>query len=614
MIEHHGELFLLARNRISFILSILSALAPSAVGQIPQYTLATVDANCSPLSIAVDSTGNVFESCGNLIQKVSVGGTVTTVAGGGTAPFRGDGGPATNATLYPSGLAVDTAGNLYIGDYDRVRKVANGIINTIAGPGSTNGSLGDGGPALNATVSPLGLAVDAAGNLYVAEQYRIRKITPDGTITTVAGGGLPGYSGDGGPAVKGTISNAVGGIALDSAGNIYITDNNSVIRKISSAGIISTIAGNGSVNYSGDGDLATLAELAFPKGVAADATGNVYISDTSSIQGMSAYDGVRIHLVTPDGKINTIAGPFTPTPIGNASAGTIVSGGGSKLYLQANGQLASLTPTGKTFPVPGPSVSAFGGPYTFQTQNQPLGQGSYVTLYGNYLASNSRSWTGTDFSGNNAPTSLDGTSVTIGGQPAYVSYISPSQINAQVPTSIGTGAQPLIVKTSQGSSPTWAVTVNPTAPGLLAPPSFKLVGAPLGSLFGYVVALFSDGVTYVLPTGSIPGVPSRPAKTGDIITLYGIGFGSVTPNVPAGQVAQGVNPLAMPFHFYCDSVAGARSGQNEATVLYAGVAPGAVGLYQFNIVVPKLSTTGNTIVSYTLGGVQAAQLLFLATQ
>src|ERR1019366_9345320 len=214
----------------------------------------------------------------NRIRKVS-NGVITTVAGNGTSGNIGDNGPATGAQLnYPTGVAVDSAGNLYIADQynHRIRKVSNGVITTVAGSG-TAGFSGDNGPATSAQLYyPAGVAVDAAGNLYIADQYnhRIRKVS-NGVITTVAGSGTAGFSGDNGPATSAQLSGP-GGVAADSAGNLYIADtSNYRIRKVSN-GVITTAAGGGS---GGDNGPATSAQLNYPAGVAVDSAGNLYIAD-----------------------------------------------------------------------------------------------------------------------------------------------------------------------------------------------------------------------------------------------------------------------------------------------------------------------------------------------
>jgi sugar lactone lactonase YvrE len=269
-----------------------------------------------PKGVALDGAGNLYiaDYFNNRIRKVGLSGIISTVAGNGTQGFSGDGGPATSASLsYPAGVAVDAAGNLYIGDtYNhRIRNVTpSGNISTVAGNG-TQGFSGDGGPGTGAALyQPMGVAVDTAGNLYIADyaNCRIRKVTPSGTITTVAGNGSWGFSGDGGPATNGSLSGPAG-LAVDAAGNLYVADtNNNRMRKVTPSGIISTVAGNGIQGFSGDGGPATSASLYQPVGVAVDATGNLYIAD---------WINCRIRKVSTAGIISTVAGngrgPFPAT-------------------------------------------------------------------------------------------------------------------------------------------------------------------------------------------------------------------------------------------------------------------------------------------------------------
>ncbi len=255
-----------------------------------------------PSGVATDNYGNVYVSFYNCIRKVSSSGIISTIAGTNLCGFSGDGGPATNAQInYPCGIAVDNMGNIYFGDLrnNRVRKIDNtGIIVTIAGTGDTANN-GDGGAATSAAVFHPGyLAINSSGELVFTCIDFVRKIDDSGIITTIAGIGGLGYSGDGGPATAAQIN--ANGLAIDAAGNVYISDSYyAVVRKVNSAGIISTIAGNGTSGFSGDGGPATTAQLGEPEGLCIDAIGNLFICDES--------DG-RIRRVDASGEISTFAG------------------------------------------------------------------------------------------------------------------------------------------------------------------------------------------------------------------------------------------------------------------------------------------------------------------
>src|ERR1700736_1604487 len=238
------------------------------------------------------------------------------------------------------------------------------------------------------------------------------------------------------------------------------------------------------------------------------------------------------------------------------------------------------------------SASAFGA---FAS----VAPGSWVEIYGTNLADHTRQWAGSDFNGVNAPTMLDGVGVTIGGQKAFVDYISSGQVNAQLPSNIGTGQTQIILTSAGVNSAPFSITVNNTQAGLLAPPSFKIGGNQ------YVVAQFSAG-TYVLPAGSIAGVPSRPAAPGETIVIYGVGFGSVTPNIPAGQIATQANQLSLPLQI--------MFGQTTAQASYFGLAPNFVGLYQFNVVVPAVTNSDLVPLTFKLGGAAVGETLYIAVR
>jgi uncharacterized protein (TIGR03437 family) len=225
---------------------------------------------------------------------------------------------------------------------------------------------------------------------------------------------------------------------------------------------------------------------------------------------------------------------------------------------------------------------------------------TWIEIYGvNLATTRSQTWAGTDFNGVQAPSALGGTTVTVAGKPAFVDFVSPGQVNVQVPSGVAAGTQALIVTTAGGSSLAYSVTVKALEPGLLAPPAFILKGAQ------NVVALFSGTLTYVLPV-AVPGVITSRARPGDNITLYGIGFGLVTPDTPAGQIVQQNNALQSAFQVAFAGV--------PANVTYAGFAPGYVGLYQINVVVPNVAASDSVPLTFTLGGTAGPQNLFIAVQ
>jgi len=246
--------------------------------------------------VAVDPSGNIYLSDSGLIRKVDTSGIIATVAGGGSLSANGDGGDAFQAVLdYPSMLALDRTGNLYISEPNRarIRKVDTaGIITTIAGGGKGTVSGGDGGPATAAVInSPEGITVDSAGNIYISTGNKIRKVDAAGIISTVAGNGTSGFSGDGGPATAATLQGPFG-LAVDKSGNLYIADRfNNRIRKVDVSGIITTVAGGGTgLMGLGDGGPATAATLNRPVSVAVDILGNLYISGNDFSEGIRKVD------------------------------------------------------------------------------------------------------------------------------------------------------------------------------------------------------------------------------------------------------------------------------------------------------------------------------------
>ena len=400
-----------------------------------------------PEAVAVDSAGNIYiaDTFNNVIRRVSAStGYISTVAGTGTRGYSGDGGPATIAELYmPTGVAVDVTGNIYFADNQRIRKVtaSTGIITTVAGSG-VQGYSGDGGPAASAELNwPWAVAVDAVGNIYFTDtdNQRIRKVAVStGIITTVAGIGTPGYSGDGGPATSAEL-NSPFGIAVDAAGNIYFADyfNNRVRKVTASTGDISTVAGNGTQGFSGDGAMATSAEMYYPTSVAVDTVGNLYIADdvNDRIRKVTASTGI-IQTVAGTGSTGYSGdgGPatggelFWPYGVAVDTAGNIYIADKDNNRIRAVGSGRAPTPG------PGPSINV-----TVNSSDPNPTMGESVTLTATVLNSlNSPATSGT-VSWQNGSTSLGQSNVDTNGI-------------ATIITTLGTGGNQLITANYIGTS------------------------------------------------------------------------------------------------------------------------------------------------------------------
>jgi len=554
-------------------------------------------------------------------------GIITTVAGKGTK-LNPDGGPASDAILgKTNGVAIDSAGNLYIGEtYKGVRKVdTQGIITT----------LGSG-------MGPFGIAVDASGNIYVADDGAslVWKVTPSGTTTTFAGTRTTGFNGDGGPATKAWL-NVPHGVAVDHSGNVYIADTeNNVIRKVDTKGIINTVAGKGSRGYTGDGGLATSAELYEPWGVAVDNNGNLFIADyqngvvrrvdskgiINTVAGNGSavccsgeggpalkatiplvesvavdelgnfYIGQagRVAKVDSSGTFRTIAGlglsnddniPATSAFIFD-TAGIAVDSTGSVLYIAtgAGNQARKVA-----FPS-GPTISSALNGASFQP---PIVPNSWATLKGSGLSTTIDTWTNAIVDGK-LPTTLDGVKVTISGQPAYINYISTGQINLLVPD-VPPGPQQIVVTNSAGTSSAFTANVNPYGPAFFPWPNNQAVAT-------------RQDFSWAVKNGTFAGATTTPAKADDTIILWGTGFGATSPAAPVGVITpsdQTYSTATLPT---------VTVGGMSATVYGAALAPGFAGLYQIAIQIPTALANGDWPVVATIGGVQSPAGILLTVQ
>jgi uncharacterized protein (TIGR03437 family) len=595
-------------KHLSFCLLGLAVALPALT-----QTISTVAGNSTwgnVEDVFVDSAGNIYaaDTLQHVVYKIDRLGASTIIAGTkGSGGYTGDGALATTSKLSkPSSAVAAPDGTIYIADYgnNRIRKIGtDGIITTYAGTGA-RGFSGDGGPATSALLlSPHTLALDTQGNLLFADSgnYRIRKISPSGVITTVGGTGNRTLSADGGPAL--VTDMAPGWIKVTADGTIYYTDDGvdgsfpgyPRVRKIAPSGIVSTVAGTGVSGFTGDGGPATSAQLKSAYGLAVDPVGALYISD-----GLYA----RIRKVGVNGIINTYAGTGVEGSSGDggpALKATFEEPEG--LALDADGNLYVTDSFDKKIrkisPAPVPTISSANAVVPSFIGKADFGSNMYVEIYGSSLATSTRIWGGGDFTGANAPTSLDGVSVTVNNKPAFVYYISPGQININTPEDTATGSVLIQVHNALGFSNTGSANRARLSPTLQSVPQFNLGGK------SYVVAQTADFKSFIGRPGMIQGVPFVAAKPGDTVLIYALGCGPTNPATQAGVVAAQNSPLALPYQV--------KVGGVPATVNFAGMVAGSIGLYQFNVVIPSVAS-GDQTIELIVDSVPNAQSLYIVIE
>jgi uncharacterized protein (TIGR03437 family) len=573
-----------------------------------------------PYGVAVDAASNLYiaDTFNYRIRNVS-GGVITTVAGNGTEGFGRDTGPATSSPLYyPYGVAVDSAGNLYIADTDnqRIRKVSNGVISTVAGDG----------PSPDYLSFPQGVAVDSAGNLYIADtnNHSIRKVS-NGVMTTVAGNGTHGFSGDNGPATSAQLYYP-SGVAVDSAGNLYIADtSNSRIRKVSNGAIV-TVAGNGEFAFSGDGGLATSAQLYGPRGVAVDSAGNVYVADTNN---------GRIRILTPTGSPCTYSVSLTtwqaPASGGSLTVGIQTaasctwavtglpgwmtvsgasSGAGSAsvaLAVFPNNTGATLSATvvvagvSVTVTQPAPALAALppiksvvnAASYT----GGPVSPGELVTIFGTGIGPAAAAGATTDPATGRLATTIGGVQVLFNAVPAPMIYASSTQISAVVPYEMASVANPSVwINFAGQTSNPYQLSVAAAAPGLFAQ---NASGSGPGAVLNQ--------------DNSLNG-PGHGAANGSVVQVFLTGEGLTTPQAATGAITTATLPPPQVTPAPVQPVGVFINGQ-QVPWAYAGEAPGMVaGVMQLNVQIPLYWPSGALAIQVSVGGIMSQSGITVTVQ
>ena len=585
-----------AANAKSLCITPVLCLLVSALPAFPQGNIATLAGNGSqaysgdggpaaatslnhPRGLVIDASGYTYISDvdNRRIRRVSPGGMITTVAGNGFLGNSGDGGLAVNASLSDvTGLALDTAGNLYIADASntRIRKVTpSGIISTFAGTG-IQGFSGDGGPATNAQLNRPTSVVFWNGSLYIADSsnQRIRQVNSNGTITTIAGNGIAGFSGDGGKATSASIKTPLG-LAMDGFGNLYFADgDNNRIRRVAPSGVITTVVGNGPGRFAGDQGPAAAASLNIPEDVVFDRTGNLLIADAGNN---------RVRKVDGSGLISTLAGTGADGFSGDGGAATqamlnfpwgLAADAAGNIYVadRVNSRVRMISPSLVSPPSLSSNSTVNGASFT-----NIISPGAIVSTFGTGLSSSLMSAAGVPL-----PTALGDTSITFNGIAAPLFFVSNGQINAQAPFDLPVGV-PVSIQVKRGSTASSVQTANVAivSPGIFVDQASN-----------------SAAVLHAADYSAVGG--NSPARPGEFLLIYCTGLGPLRIAVKSGDRAPSVPPLAETTYLPSVSIAGL-----PAIVTYAGLAPGWVGLYQVNVQVPAGLATGNQPIQIVTLGV-----------
>ena len=579
-----------------------------------------------PNSVAFDPAGNMYisDQHNNRVRRVDREGVIRTFAGSGAHDFGGNGGPATLAALdFPGGLAFDAAGNLYISDAhnNQVRRVTPaGRITAFAG-NTDHAFGGDDGPAVLAALDfPAGLAFDARGNLYIADQHndRIRRVTPGGIISTFAGNGARGFGGDRGPATNAMLDYP-SDVAVDSAGNVYIADmRNNRVRRVAPDGIITTVVGSGEHGYSGDGGPPLSAALDYPSGLAFDRQGALYLSDHhnnrirkvvfnppvlvpapamltfASTAGGTEPAAQTVTLTNPGGSALSFTAAADQAWLSvSPAAGTLAPGASVVLTARAaiavlsageyTGQIMIRSPEAANSPQR-VSVTLAVRPVTAQPPSfvqagvvhaasfiaGPIAPGQLISIFGTNLGPSQGLGLDLDPLTGRIATRRGGVVVLFNDIPGPLFFVRQGQINVQTPYELaGQNTARVMVRYLETGSAAVTVPLAPAAPGIFAVTQGR----------GQAAALNED---------SSVNSASNPAARGSVVQIFLTGQGATSPPAVTGELPQGVFPAPV---LPVTVTIGGRTAQT----LFAGLAPGLAGLMQINAVVPADTTPGDAV-------------------
>jgi uncharacterized protein (TIGR03437 family) len=578
----------------------------------------------SARDVAVDPLGNLFIADGHRVRLLSALGLATTFAGDGTFGFAGDGGVAISAVLNgPAGVAIGPDGNLYIADErnHRVRKVSTaGVISTVAGTGIPAISVDGLPPTSTPLDAPAGLLLDSTGALWIGEYFgnRVHKLPPGGMMQPVAGNGTAGFNGDFRSATTAELQ-APDQTTLDAAGNLYIADSgNHRIRKVTPQGMISTYAGTGSAGFGGDGGQAASATLNLPRGVAADAAGNLFIADTNNncirkvtpggliatvVGGgpfplslprsvMVGFDqnlyiadtgNQRILKLTPAGDLSTIAGTGTAGFSGDggdalsaqfSNPAAIAMDAAGNLYVADfdNNRIRKLTPS-----TPGAAVPIVALPSTASLLNAaslhsgPVAPGELLSILADGIGPAIGAF-GVFESGGALDTLLSETQVLFDSQPAPLIYVQQSQIKVQVPYEVaGLATTRVQVFHSGQLKADVTLPVTPATPGI-----FTVSGG--------------SGPAQILQQDGSLNSATNPADPDSVITIFATGDGQTSPGGIDGT--RSTDPYPQPI-----GQLDLRIGGRPAEILFVADASGAPGVLQINARIPTIVGSGAITLS-----------------